>query len=483
MRNEVVLGIDSSTQSTKVVAVDLESGETLSTGRAPHTGLDTQNPLDWIAALQAAVHDSLRPEYDVRGLAVAAQQHGLVTIDASGKPVRDAPLWNNTDAADDAERLNEQADFTYLVGSRLVASFTIAKLAHMARAHPQDLARTASVALPHDWLNHYLTGKLATDRGDASGTGWWSPIDESMMPELIELAVGPVRAEKLHFPGPGRADDLAGSLRARPAAQLELRPGIPVAIGTGDNMGAALGTGARRGEIVVSLGTSGTAYGVSDQPVADSSGVVAGFADATGRFLPLVCMLNCTKVVDSIAAMFGVDTVKALDMAARQEPGADGLLLFPYLGGERTPNLPHARGEIHGLTYANVQPERFVRAAVDGVAAGLAYCVEALAAVGMTAPVIVLVGGGSQHPAWQQAIADATGLPVKVRGGVEHVARGAAIQAAAAVRPESVQELSERWRPPVLAEVLPRPDYRDAFQIDRRRALSDAQSTFPNPDC
>jgi xylulokinase len=221
---------------------------------------------------------------------------------------------------------------------------------------------------------------------------------------------------------------------------------------------------------VVSLGTSGTAYAVSDHPTADATGEVAGFADTTGRFLPLACMLNCTRVLDTIAAMFGIDRIEALDRAGKMAPGAGGLLLLPYFAGERTPNLPHAKGAIHGLTAGTATPDLMLRAAVDGVAAGIAYCVEALARVSVTAPLVTMVGGGARHATWQQAIADATGLPVEVRAGSEHVARGAAVQAAAIVRGETVADLSERWRPPVIASVAPRTGTRDQFQLDRRRA-------------
>jgi xylulokinase len=240
-------------------------------------------------------------------------------------------------------------------------------------------------------------------------------------------------------------------------------------------MGAALGIGADLGEVVVSLGTSGTAYGVSDRPTADPTGLVAGFADAAGRFLPLACMLNCTRVLDAMASMVGLTTLEALDLAAETDPGAGGLLLLPYLGGERTPNLPESRGAMVGLSYENATPASIVRATVDGVAAGLAYSLGALAAVGLTAPRIVLVGGGSRHPAWRQAIADATGRPVEVRGGEEHVARGAAVQAAAIVRGEPVDALARRWRPEAVGESMPRAGAREAFRLGERQELIAAQ--------
>ena len=407
----------------------------------------------------------------VQAISIGGQQHGLVTLDRYGNVVRPASLWNNVDAAPDAERLNCEADFAHAVGSRLVASFTIAKLAHLARIDPEGLERTAAVCLPHDWLNFRLTGVLTTDRGDASGSGWWSPATGEERRDLLALAVGSDRAATLKIPTIHGADEVAGYLTAEAAAVLGLPEGIPVGPGTGDNMAAALGIGATADELVISLGTSGTAFAVSDQPTADPSGAVCGFADATGRFLPLACMINCTRVVDITARLFGFDPRTALHRLEHIDPGTGGLLMLPYLGGERTPNLPNATGSLLGLVEANASPEMIVRAALDGVAAGLAYCQEALATLGVHKQRVTLVGGGSAHPTWQQAIADATGLPVTVRSGGEHAARGAAIQAAAIAQGGSVRDLAESARPAVLAEREPRPEMKSSFRLDERRAL------------
>ncbi len=469
MPQSAVLGVDSSTQSTKVVAVNIESGEVVGEGRAPHSGRDIQHPTEWWDALIAATRAAVTPELRVEAISVGGQQHGMVTLDAVNQVVRPAPLWNNVAAAPDAERLNAEADFAAEVGTRLVASITIAKLAHLARTAPEDLARTAAVGLPHDWLNLQLTGNLATDRGEASGSGWWSPRDGRERRDLLALAVGSATAERLRLPEVRGPVEPAGTLRAGAAELLGLEPGIPVGPGTGDNMAAALGVGTATGEIVISLGTSGTAFAVTEQPATDDEGEVEGFADATGRFLPLVCMLNCTRVVDVMAGMAGLTREDALQRAMAAPPGAGGIVLMPYLAGERTPNLPEATGSIAGLTAENATPDLLVRAALDGVAAGLAYAVDVLGNLGVTAPEVTLVGGGSQHPAWRQAIADATGLPVVVRGGGEHTARGAAMQAMAIATGEPIDTLVQRWRPDVVARIEPRPEHRDAFRLDERR--------------
>jgi xylulokinase len=468
---DVVLGVDSGTQSTKVLAVDVATGEIVGEGRSPHSGASTQHPHEWWDALRFAIGQVTDSGSRVSALSVAGQQHGCVLLDSAGQVVRPAPLWNNVGAAPDAERLNDLADFATEIGSRLVASFTIAKLAHLARTEPDTIARTTAVCLPHDWLNLQLTGNLATDRGDASGSGWWSPAQNAERRDLLALALGEQEATNVCLPIVLGPEEPAGRLTTSAADALGLPAGIPVGPGTGDNMAAALGFGAAPGEIVISLGTSGTAFAVSDRPTADAIGEVCGFADATGRFLPLACTLNCTRVVDTVATMFGTARDDALRMAETIEPGASGLLMLPYFEGERTPNLPSATGVVTGLSAATGRPDFLLRAAVDGVVAGLAYGVEALAGQGVTGDTVTVVGGGASHPVWRQAIADVLGLPVVARGGGEHAARGAAIQAAALVRNEPVAAIARRWRPDAVAEAGPRPGMRAAFRLDERRAM------------
>ena len=473
MSRSVVLGVDSSTQSTKVLAIELETGEIVREGRAPHSGQDTQWPDDWWEALRAATREAVSGDVTVAGIATAGQQHGLVALDDAMTPVMPSPLWNNTAAAPDAERLNDEADFAAEIGSRLVASFTIAKVAHLARTDPDTMARTAAICLPHDYLNLRLTGSLTTDRGDASGSGWWSPITGEQRRDLLALACGEWDASRLQLPAVRGPEEPARALHDEAANQLGLPAGVPVAAGTGDNMAAALGIGAAPDELVISLGTSGTAFMVSETPTTDPSGEVCGFADATGRFLPLACMLNCTRVVDVVAGMLGIERQEALRRAGEVEPGAGGLLLLPYFEGERTPNLPQSTGSLLGLTGGRATPDLLLRAAVDGVAAGIAYCVEALARAGIRAGAATLVGGGSASPVWRQAIADATGLDVAVRGGGEHAARGGAIQAAALVTGEPVATIAGRWRPDIVDEVTPRDGMGKAFRLDERRQLID----------
>lgn len=468
----VVLGVDSSTQSTKVVALDLETGATVAVGRAPHTGASVQDPEDWWTALGAAVDELESLDFDVQGISVTAQQHGLVVLDANSEVVAPASLWNDTAAAPDAARLDDLADFAAETGTRLVAAITIAKLACLARTDSAAMDRVAAACLPHDWLTSRLTGRLVTDRGDASGTGWWSPRSGTYRRDLLAPAIGEERAARLGLPEVLGPDEPAGSLTPTAADALGLPAGIPVACGTGDNMAAALGLGIGRDDLGVSLGTSGTVFALSDEPVSDPAGVVCGFADATGRYLPLACLLNCTRAADTAAAIVGLERDAALDAAATIEPGADGVLMLPFFDGERTPNLPQATARLDGLTATNATPGHLVRAALDGVVAGLVLGRDALAAHGIRRGRLLLVGGGAAHPAWRQAAADAFGMDVTMPGGEEHAARGVAIQVAALVHGATTREIAERWRPADAGTWAPRPGYEAAFRVADRAALA-----------
>ena len=416
----LVAGVDSSTQSVKVVVREAETGELVREGRAAHPDGTEVHPDHWWSALQEASAGLLD---GVEAMAVAAQQHGMVALDDAGEVVRPALLWNDTRSAQDAADLvaewgGPQA-WADAVGSVPVASFTISKVRWLARHEPELAARVARVLLPHDWLTWRLADRpevATTDRGDVSGTGYWSPAEGDYRLDLLELAFG-------------RAYDVP-----RVAAPHEIvghtPDGIALAPGTGDNMGAALGVGALPGDVVVSLGTSGTAFAVADAPTADSSGEVAGFADATGRFLPLVCTLNAARVFSAAAAMIGTDIDGATRAALEAAPGSGGLVLLPYLDGERTPNLPDATGSILGLTRDAMTPANLARASIEGMLCGLADAVDALRAQGVVPTRIMLVGGAAANPAVQEVATTVFDLPVVVPPPGEYVADGASRQAA-----------------------------------------------------
>ena len=421
----LVAGVDSSTQSCKIVVRDAESGALVRQGSAPHPDGTSVDPAAWEAAFHQAAAAAGGLD-DIAALAVSGQQHGMVCLDEDGKVVRDALLWNDLRSARDATDLIAElpggaAAWAAATGSVPVASFTVTKLRWLARAEPESAARTAAVCLPHDWLTWRLSGsssldELATDRSDASGTGYWSPAENRYRPDLLELAFGRTPV----LPAVRAPHEPAGTTPA----------GAVIGCGTGDNAGAALGLQARPGDVVVSIGTSGVLCAVSEAPTADADGLVAGFADATGRYLPLVCTLNAARVLDAAARLLGVGHEQLGRLALSAPAGADGLVLVPYLEGERTPNLPDATGSLLGATLANLTPTHLARAAVEGLLCGLADGLDALRACGVPVERAVLVGGGARSQAVQRIAPLVLGLPVVVPPAGEYVADGAARQAA-----------------------------------------------------
>ena len=419
-----VVGIDSSTQSTKVALYDADDGHLITMGTAPHPDGTSVAIEAWAEALDAAGMGILDRS---AAISVGGQQHGMVLLDGDGQPVHDALLWNDTRSAPDAltliDELGGAQEWATAVGSVPVASFTVTKLRWVARHAPDAAAKASAVLLPHDWLTWNLTGRLSaavTDRGDASGTGYWSPAGGEYRMDLLSAAFG----RELAVPRVLAPAEAAG----------ETSWGAVVAPGTGDNMGAALGLGLGPGDAVVSIGTSGTVFAVSQGATADASGTVAGYADATGRFLPLVCTLNAARVLSATAAMLGVSLAELDALALSAPAGAGGLTFLPYLDGERTPNLPDATGSLLGMTRANMTPANIARAAVEGLLCGLADGMDAMRAQGVPIARAFLVGGGAKSAAVQQLSADIFGVPVVIPAAEEYVARGAARQAAWVLR-------------------------------------------------
>jgi xylulokinase len=437
----LVAGVDSSTSACKVEVRDADSGALVATGRAPHPPTtpprSEQDPGRWWDAFERACADAgVLGRNRPAAIAVAGQQHGLVVLDAAGHVLRPAKLWNDTESAPDAEALVADLGapaWAAACGSVPVASFTITKLRWLRRCEPDAFARIGHVLLPHDWLTRQLTGATTTDRGDASGTGWWSPGEERYRYDLLSLVDDTVAWDAL-------LPEVLGP--TEPAGRWD---GIVVGPGTGDNMAAALGLGLRPGDLALSLGTSGTASCVSEQPTADGSGAVAGFADASGRFLPLVCTLNATKVTDAVGRLLGVDAAGLDALALTAPPGSGGLVLVPHLDGERTPDRPGATGSLQGIR-SDVSREQLARAAVEGVACNLLAGAEALQDLrGASGGRLVLVGGGARSAAYRQVVADLTGRPVLVPHDGEAVARGAAVQAAAVLAGCRVDDVIASW--------------------------------------
>ncbi|PPF81318.1 xylulose kinase [Subtercola sp. Z020] len=519
----LVAGVDSSTQSCKIVIRDAETGALVRSGRATHPDGTSVDPAAWWSALQSAIRDAGGLD-DVSAISIGGQQHGMVVLDSEGRVIRDALLWNDTRSAEAAADLLREVGaegFASRVGSLPVASFTATKLRWLRDAEPENAARVAAVALPHDWLTWRLLGygpaeesplgpvldALATDRSDASGTSYWSPAAEAYDLDLFELALGRPGVEALgvaeaeieaeleaDFVGELLADVDAGdtgfdgepvsdgSTTSEPAApgaagndsdvgngiepvilprvvqtghvvgvtvahggdetyDSSNRPegadaagvipaGILVGAGMGDNAGAALGLDATAGDVVISIGTSGTAFAVTDHPVSDLTGTVAGFADAAGGYLPIVVTLNAARILASVSALLGVDYDEFARLALAAAPGSGGAVLVPYFEGERTPNLPEATATLAGLTIASTTRENLARSAIEGMLLGLADGVGAIRALGVDTRRVLLVGGAAQNAAVQAVAAQVFDVPVSVPTPGEYVADGAARQAA-----------------------------------------------------
>jgi xylulokinase len=438
----LVVGVDSSTSATKVQVRDADTGALVASGRAPHPATtpprSEQHPRDWNAAFRAACAEAGIPGAHRPGaIAFGGQQHGTVVLDVDGEVLRPAKLWNDTESAPDADALiaslpGGAAGWADACGSVPLAAFTITKLAWLRRCEPEAFTRIARVMLPHDWLTGQLTGAHTTDRGDASGTGYWSPAESRYRTDLLALVDETVEWDAA----------LPTVLGPTEAAGEWVDTGAVVAPGTGDNMAAALGLGLRPGDRALSFGTSGTAYSVSDEPTADPTGHVAGFADATGHFLPLVCTLNAMKVTDAFARLLGVDTARFDALALAAPPGADGVVVVPYFDGERTPNRPGATGTIAGLR-SDVTPEQLARAAVEGVVCNLLEGADALPS---SEGRLFLIGGGAHSAAFRRVVADLTGRAVAVPADGELVACGAAVQAAAVLHGARFDEIATAWQ-------------------------------------
>ncbi len=438
----LVAGVDSSTQSVKIVVCDAETGEVLRSGRAPHPdGTEVSAAAWWDAYRQAAAQPGLLD--GVEAIAVGGQQHGMVTLDEDGRLVRDALLWNDVrsaqDAADLVQELGGRQAWADAVGTVPLASMTVTKLRWLARAEPDLAARVASVVLPHDYLTWELGGRSfapVTDRGDASGTCYFDPATGTYRDDLVRLALG-------------RLVDLPRV--AEPSEVVGHTPdGIAIAAGTGDNMAAGLGLGLEAGSAVVSLGTSGTAFTRTSTPTHEPTGTVAGFADATGEFLPLVCTLNGARNLVATAEVLGVTLDELARLALTAPAGSGGLVFLPFLEGERTPSLPHATGELVGLTLSSMKPANLARAAIEGVLWSLAYGVDVLREQTGTISAITLTGGASQSEAVRRIATSIFGLPVVVTESFESVAVGAARQAAWALTGEL-----PTWKVPVAGRYDP----------------------------
>lgn len=490
----LVAGVDSSTQSCKVLIVDADSGAIVRAGRSRHPDGTEVDPEHWWRAFLEAI-DQAGGLADVAAVSIAGQQHGLVALDAEGRVVRQALLWNDTRSANASKDLIDEvgaSEYARRTGLVPVASFTATKLRWVRDHEPENAARIAAVCLPHDWLTWRVRGygpegesplgpqleQLTTDRSDASGTGFWSAETGSYDLDLFQRALS--RSGRVADPTAlfSKAKWDAGSVilprvlaphestlinAVTPAIQ-GVQSDTVVGPGAGDNAAAALGLDATEGDVVISIGTSGTVFAVTSKSVQDESGTVAGFADATGHYLPLTATLNAARVLDAMAELLGVGHEELAELALSAPPGAEGLVLFPYFEGERTPNLPDATATLVGMTLSNTTRSNFARAVFEGMLCGLADGLSAIIRQGVEARRLLLVGGGAHSRAIPPIASEVFGLPVVVPQPCEYVALGAARQAGWVLRGENpVWEVKVRSTAMSAAQPHIRSRYSSAF--------------------
>jgi xylulokinase len=440
----ITLGIDSGTQSTKTIAMDVESGEVLASAQMAYDligglppGHMEQDPADWVRAVDGTLEKVLQAlgsrRGEVTGIGVSGQQHGMVVLDEADQVVRPAKLWCDTSTTAQCAEFERAFGGTEgliaLSGNAMLPGYTAPKLLWLKQNEPAHFARVRSLLLPHDYLNFHLTGDKRMEYGDASGTAlldvrtrtWCEPLLRHIDPST-ESFLPPLQSSM----------QPCGLLREALRVRFGLPDPVVVSAGGGDNMMGAIGTGnLRPGVVTASLGTSGTLYAFSESPVADALGEVAAFCDSTDHWLPLVCTMNVTVVTEHVRNLFGWDHA-ALEAAVDSVgPGSDGLLFLPYLNGERTPNLPEGTGVLHGLNPRTVRPAHLARAAMEGATLGLAYGLDRFRQLGVVPGEIRLTGGGSNSPAWRQIAADVFGVPTVCLATAEGAALGAALQAAA----------------------------------------------------
>ncbi len=419
----LVAGVDSSTQSVKIVIRDAHTGALIREGRAPHPDGTEVDPAHWWSALQEAIAAAGGLQ-DVEAISIGGQQHGMVLLDLQGRVIRPALLWNDTRSAKEASDINaEFPEIAAMTGSSLVASFTASKVRWVADHEKENASRIAVVCLPHDWLSWKLSGsadinEIFTDRSDASGTGYFSAKKNEYLPELFAKVIR--SDQKVIFPR------IVGSKEFGATSPS----GLKIGAGAGDNAGAGFGIQAQEGDVIVSLGTSGTAFAISQTSTHDASGTIAGFASVTGDFLPLVCTLNAARILDAATAILGVTYEELGELALKAPAGAHGLSLLPYFEGERTPNRPEATGVLSGITLQNSNPQDIARAYIEGMLCGLADAVDALEKAGVEIRRVFLVGGAAKNPAVSHIASALFGREVLVPPAGEYVANGAARQAA-----------------------------------------------------
>jgi xylulokinase len=434
------LGIDVGTQSVKALLYDAQARRVVAIQSAPLSltskpdGTREQLAQWWLTALDQCLAGFSATHKDaVQAVAVSGQQHGFVPLAANGEVLAPVKLWCDTATVAECTQVTNNFGGSERciaeVGNAVLPGYTAPKIRWLKNHRPEQYARLATILLPHDYINFYLTGERVMEPGDASGTALLD-IRQRQWHTGMLAAVDEDRDLARTLPPLAEPGTAIGQLRAEVAATLGLPAGIPVSTGGGDNMMAAIGTGnVSAGRMTVSLGTSGTLFASTDQPVVDAEGALAGFCSSTGGWLPLLCTMNCTVSTELNRRLFGMDIAELERCVALATVGSQGVLTLPFFNGERMPNLPQGKACILGLDESNYSRENLLRSAMESSVYGLRVGLNAFHQQGCDIDVLRLTGGGAGSASWRQMVADIFDLPVSVQCVDEGAALGAALQA------------------------------------------------------
>ena len=450
-----VIGIDTGTQGTKTLVFDLEKAVVVAESSQAYEMIEglpeghrEQDPALWIKAVDHTIRDCIKQLGDnvsrVAAIGVSGQQHGLVVLDKENNIIRPAKLWCDTSTSEQCEEISRAfggaPGLIELAGNPMLPGYTAPKILWLKQNEPENFQRIESILLPHDFINYWLTGVRRMEPGDASGTGFFDVRNRKWCREIIDF-IDPDLHHKL--PEIGSSLDILGPIRPELADAWGLSRELVVSAGGGDNMMGAIGTGnVTSGQVTVSLGTSGTIYGVHDQPLIDPQGEVAAFCDSANQWLPLVCTMNATAVTEVVRNHYGWDHERMEREVAAVPMGSEGLLMLPYFQGERTPSLPEGCGVLHGISLSNYKAANIMRATMEGVSLSIGYGMLRLCELGFEPTSVRITGGGSKSAVWQQMISDVLGLPLVKLKTDEGAALGAALQAAVAFFRHNGEDLS-----------------------------------------
>jgi len=437
---KVFMGIDSGTQSTKVIVYDPDRKAIIAQNSAPHnlitdeTGKSEQEASWWIKSLKSAMRNiPVDIRKSINAVGISGQQHGFVPVDSDGRVLSPVKLWNDTTTVLECDQITREyggeKKLLQEVGNLILPGYTASKILWFRKNRPNDYQQMEIIQLPHDYLNYYLTGNFTMECGDASGTGLLNIKTREWDKNLLRI-LDPERDLHSCFPSLRESILPSGLLSEKAAEELGLTPGIIISSGGGDNMMGAIGTGTNvEGSLTMSLGTSGTLYGYSDTPVIDPEGNLAAFCSSTGGWLPLLCTMNCTVATEKIRSLFNLDLGQMEKLVEKSRPGAEGIITLPFFSGERIPNLPNGKAAFIGLDLVNFNSGNLLRSAMESALFGLKLGLESFVSLGYPIKEIKLIGGGAKSKIWRQMAADIFNLSILVPSYDEAAALGAALQA------------------------------------------------------